>query len=52
MSQIALTFPDGSVRHYDKERHRRSEWLLASSQPNPSRQIQGQLVDHDRPLES
>jgi len=55
MSQIALTFPDGSVRHYDKGVT--VDQVAASigsslAKATLAGKFQGQLVDHDRPLEA
>lgn len=55
MSQIALTFPDGSVRHYGKGVT--VDQVAASigsslAKATLAGKFQGQLVDHDRPLEA
>ncbi|WP_454920499.1 threonine--tRNA ligase [Abiotrophia defectiva] len=55
MSQIALTFHDGSVRHYDKGVT--VDQVAASigsslAKATLAGKFQGQLVDHDRPLEA
>lgn len=55
MSQIALTFPDGIVRHYDKGVT--VDQVAASigsslAKATLAGKFQGQLVDHDRPLEA
>ena len=55
MSQIALTFPDGSVRHYGKGVT--VDQVAASigsslAKATLAGKFQGQLVDRDRPLEA